>query len=119
MTKKSFSTLLAAVAVGALATAALAQQASESQIPTSGDKVDGAPMEVKRDWGTFKLADRIAEKIKANQPINYVFSYQASGIPLFSPQYKAGFEMGCLRPILRPAPFSCGWRSRSHRGFPT
>ena len=83
---------------GALALAAvgaLAQQPSESQIPTSGDKVEGAPLTVKRDWGEFKLADRIAEKVKKGEPINYVFSYQASGIPLFSPQYKAGFEMGC------------------------
>ena len=47
---------------------------------------------MKRDWGTFKLADRIAAKVKAGGKINYVFSYQASGIPLFSPQYAAGFE---------------------------
>lgn len=88
--------LLAAVSCATLsiAGAALAQE-SESQIPTTGEKVEGAPFEVKRDWGTFKLADRIAQKIKNNEPINYVFSYQASGIPLFSPQYKAGFEMGC------------------------
>jgi len=66
-----------------------------SQIPSTGEKVDGAPFVVKRDWGTFKLADRIAEKVKKGEPINYVFSYQASGIPLFSPQYKAGFDMGC------------------------
>jgi ribose transport system substrate-binding protein len=85
-------------ACGALAltaAVALAQQPSESQIPTSGEKVEGAPFQVKRDWGEFKLADRIAEKIKKGEPINYVFSYQASGIPLFSPQYKAGFDMGC------------------------
>ena len=50
---------------------------------------------MKRDWGTFKLADRIAAKVKAGETINYVFSYQASGIPLFSPQYAAGFEIGC------------------------
>ena len=50
---------------------------------------------MKRDWGTFKLADRIAAKVKAGEKINYVFSYQASGIPLFSPQYAAGFETGC------------------------
>ena len=52
-------------ACGALAltaAAALAQQPSESQIPTSGEKVEGAPFQVKRDWGEFKLADRIAEK---------------------------------------------------------
>ena len=85
--------VLAAVAAGAvgLAVPAFAQ----SQIPTEGEKVEGAPFEVKRDWGTFKLADRIAAKVKAGEPINYVFSYQASGIPLFSPQYAAGFETGC------------------------
>ena len=68
---------------------------SQSQIPASGEKVAGAPNEVKRDWGTFKLADRIAAKIKAGEKLNYVFSYQASGIPLFSPQYAAGFATGC------------------------
>jgi ribose transport system substrate-binding protein len=87
------------VATGALVSAlamtgALAQSAM-SQIPASGEKVAGAPFEVKRDWGTFKLADRIAAKVKAGQKINYVFSYQASGIPLFSPQYAAGFATGC------------------------
>ena len=85
-----------AAALGTTMLSAIARaQDTESQIPTSGEKVEGAPLEVKRDWGTFKLADRIAEKIKKGEPIKYVFSYQASGIPLFSPQYKAGFEMGC------------------------
>jgi len=89
--------LLAAVSCAALslAGAALAQDSSESQIPKTGEKVEGAPFEVKRDWGTFKLADRIAAKVKAGEKINYLFSYQASGIPLFSPQYAAGFDTGC------------------------
>lgn len=89
--------LIAAASCSVLALTAVShgQEASESQIPASGEKVEGAPFEVKRDWGTFKLADRIAAKIKAGEPINYVFSYQASGIPLFSPQYAAGFAMGC------------------------
>jgi ABC-type sugar transport system substrate-binding protein len=82
---------LACAVGGAVALAA----DSQSQIPTSGEKVAGAPFEVKRDWGTFKLADRIAAKVKAGGKINYVFSYQASGIPLFSPQYAAGFASGC------------------------
>ncbi|MET2827968.1 sugar ABC transporter substrate-binding protein [Mesorhizobium shangrilense] len=86
---------LAAALGCSMLTAVAHAQESESQIPTKGEKVAGAPFEVKRDWGTFKLADRIAEKIKKGEPIKYVFSYQASGIPLFSPQYKAGFEMGC------------------------
>jgi ABC-type sugar transport system substrate-binding protein len=97
MRRTSRNVLLAVVSCStlALAMSATAQQASESQIPTEGEKVEGAPFEVTRDWGTFKLADRIAEKLKNNEPINYVFSYQASGIPLFSQQYAAGFETGC------------------------
>src|SRR5271168_2671254 len=85
----SFALVCAVGGAGALAAD------SQSQIPTSGEKVAGAPFEVKRDWGTFKLADRIAAKVKAGGKINYVFSYQASGIPLFSPQYAAGFASGC------------------------
>src|ERR1700683_344980 len=90
--KLSVATIAIVGAVGG--SAALAAD-SQSQIPTSGEKVAGAPFEVKRDWGTFKLADRIAAKVKAGEKINYVFSYQASGIPLFSPQFAAGFETGC------------------------
>jgi ribose transport system substrate-binding protein len=93
--KHSFKTaIMAAASIAVIAGAAWAAD-SASQIPTSGEKVEGAPFEVKRDWGTFKLADRIAKKVKAGEKINYVFSYQASGIPLFSPQYAAGFETGC------------------------
>jgi ABC-type sugar transport system substrate-binding protein len=90
---KAGATTIALMGGAPLATAWAAD--SQSQIPTSGEKVAGAPFEVKRDWGAFKLADRIAAKVKAGQKINYVFSYQASGIPLFSPQYAAGFETGC------------------------
>jgi ABC-type sugar transport system substrate-binding protein len=86
----------ASLAIASLAAAAGALAAdSQSQIPASGEKVAGAPFEVKRDWGTFKLAERIAAKVKAGSKINYVFSYQASGIPLFSPQFAAGFATGC------------------------
>src|SRR5271154_1822059 len=85
------TTVLAGAVGGATAFAA----DSQAQIPASGEKVASAPFEVKRDWGTFKLADRIAAKVKAGEKINYVFSYQASGIPLFSPQFAAGFATGC------------------------
>ena len=57
-----------------LAAASFAQQPSESQIPSTGEKVEKAPDMVKRDWGEFKLAPRIAEKTKKGEPINYVFS---------------------------------------------
>jgi ABC-type sugar transport system substrate-binding protein len=93
MNGKTKRIIRAAIAAGAVGLAAPAF--AQSQIPTEGEKVEGAPFEVTRDWGTFKLADRIAAKVKAGETINYVFSYQASGIPLFSPQYAAGFETGC------------------------
>jgi ABC-type sugar transport system substrate-binding protein len=71
---------------------------------TSGGAIGGGsasggpnrpPYTVHMQWGTFHLAKRIADKIKAHQPINYVFSYQGTGIPLFSPQYAAGYNLGC------------------------
>jgi ABC-type sugar transport system substrate-binding protein len=83
------------VVAGAVGWASAWAEDSQSQIPATGEKVAGAPFEAKRDWGSFKLADRIAAKVKAGEKINYVFSYQASGIPLFSPQYAAGFDTGC------------------------
>ena len=97
MKKQLVAALGAAVlaATGLWATGAWAEEASVSQIPTSGEKVEGAPQSVKRDWGTFTLNPRIAEKIKNHEKINYVFSYQASGIPLFSQQYMQGFKRGC------------------------
>lgn len=93
--KKSFKTGLAVALSCTMLTGIAFAQDSATAIPTTGEKVDGAPLTVVRDWGTFKLADRIAAKLAANEPINYAFSYQATGIPLFSPQYAAGAEMGC------------------------
>ena len=89
---------LLAMSVGCaalLAGPAMAQDPADSQIASEGEVVEGAPFTVTRDWGTFTLNDRIAEKVRNKQEINYVFSYQASGIPLFSPQYAAGHTMGC------------------------
>jgi ABC-type sugar transport system substrate-binding protein len=88
--------LAAASALSAIACgAALSADNAASQIPTTGEKVAGAPGEVKAVWGTFKLAPRIADKVAKHEKINYVFSYQGSGIPLFSPQYAVGFKYGC------------------------
>ena len=79
-----------------IAGASLAQQPSESQIPD--DRREGRRRALRGQARLGRRSSsptRIADKIKKGEPINYVFSYQASGIPLFSPQYKAGFEMGC------------------------
>ena len=74
---------------------ALAQRQPERKSRRAAKK---SPARLQRSSATganFKLADRIAAKVKAGEKINYVFSYQASGIPLFSPQYAAGFQTGC------------------------
>ncbi|MBA2576182.1 MAG: sugar ABC transporter substrate-binding protein [Euzebyaceae bacterium] len=44
------------------------------------------------DGSTFELDERVAEKVRNGEPVNYVFSYQSSGIPLFSDQYRIGYE---------------------------
>jgi ABC-type sugar transport system substrate-binding protein len=45
-----------------------------------------------KDGSTFTLHPRVADKLSKGEPINYVFSYGSTAIPLFSPQYKAGYE---------------------------
>lgn len=54
-----------------------------------------APYTVKTSYGTFTLNSSIADKVQKHAAINYVFSYQASGIPLFSQQYQQGYKDGC------------------------
>ncbi len=44
------------------------------------------------DGSTFTLNPRVARKVRTGETINYVFSYQSTGIPLFSDQYAAGFR---------------------------
>ena len=83
----------AAILLALSAPAVLAQTAS--QVPTSGPKPDGAPETVATPWGTFKLADRITEKIRRHEPLSVVYSYMGSGLPLFSQQQLTGFKAGC------------------------
>ena len=53
-----------------------------------------------KDGSTFTLKQSIQDKLALNSdddpandvPIQYVFSYGSDSIPLFSPQYRAGFE---------------------------
>lgn len=69
-------------APGTTTTAAGGGGASEAGLPFTATLADGS---------TFTLAPRIAEKVRAGDPVNYVFSYQSTGIPLFSDQYAAGY----------------------------
>lgn len=62
---------------------ALEQAEAGDDLPFSGELGDGS---------AFALNERIAEKVRNGEEINYVFSYQSSGIPLFSDQYRTGYE---------------------------
>jgi ABC-type sugar transport system substrate-binding protein len=57
--------------------------AAPSGLPYTGTLKDGS---------TFTLNPRVADKLAKGEPINYVFSYGSTAIPLFSPQYAAGYE---------------------------
>lgn len=72
-----------AVLVASLAFAGAAGAADESGWPYTGTLADGS---------TFTLNPSIAAKIKAGEPINYVFSYGTASTDLFSQQMKAGYE---------------------------
>jgi ABC-type sugar transport system substrate-binding protein len=73
------------------ASAASAPAASESA--AGSPAAEGLPLTgTLKDGSTFTLHPRIAQKLANGEPINYVFSYGSTAIPLFSPQYKAGYE---------------------------
>jgi len=67
---------------------AFAQRAAPALTDYSGMPATGTL----RDGSTFTLKPEIAAKIANKEPINYLFSYQSSSIPLFSPQYQAGYD---------------------------
>jgi ABC-type sugar transport system substrate-binding protein len=72
----------AATTAPSVEASAPASQAAEG-LPHTGTLKDGS---------TFTLHPRVAEKLANGEPINYVFSYGSTAIPLFSPQYAAGYE---------------------------
>jgi len=45
-----------------------------------------------KEGSTCAYDPRVADKLAKGEPINYVFSYGSTAIPLFSPQYKSGYE---------------------------
>ncbi len=73
------------------ASAASAPAASASA--ATSPAAEGLPLTgTLKDGSTFTLHPRVADKLSNGEPINYVFSYGSTAIPLFSPQYKAGYE---------------------------
>ena len=86
-----------AIVVGACSTpaattapsAAPSQAAAASEAPAPSGLPYTATL---KDGSTFTLNPRVADKLAKGEPINYVFSYGSTAIPLFSPQYKNGYE---------------------------
>jgi ribose transport system substrate-binding protein len=61
--------------------------------PSDGGTAEGSPFTAElKDGSAFTLAPRIADKLSSGEKVNYVFSYQSASIPLFSAQYKAGYD---------------------------
>jgi ABC-type sugar transport system substrate-binding protein len=83
------ATTAPAASAAASAPAASAPGASASGSPAA----QGLPYTATlKDGSTFTLNPRVADKLAKGEPINYVFSYGSTAIPLFSPQYKNGYE---------------------------
>ncbi|HEY0472712.1 MAG TPA: substrate-binding domain-containing protein [Kribbella sp.] len=58
---------------------------------------NGAPYQAAFPWGTFKLAPRIVDKVKAHQPLNFVYSISDAGQPVFSAAIQSGFNDGVAK----------------------
>jgi len=85
------ASLLAVACGGGAATTAPQATAGPTTAPTA-PAASGLPYTgTLKDGSTFTLAPRIVDKLAKGDPINYVFSYGSTSIPLFSPQYLAGY----------------------------
>jgi len=72
---------------------ALPSLIASASAAASAAGVTGLPLVAPlKDGTTFTLAPRTAAKLASGEKINYVFSYQSASIPLFSAQYKAGYD---------------------------
>jgi ABC-type sugar transport system substrate-binding protein len=94
-TLATMAIVLAACSTPAASTAPSAAQ-SQAAAPSEA-AVSAAPgglpqTATLKDGSTFTLNPRVADKLAKGEPINYVFSYGSTAIPLFSPQYKNGYE---------------------------
>src|SRR5260221_5945306 len=87
---------LLAVACGGGGTATTAPQASTAPSTAAATPApSGLPYTATlKDGSTFTLAQRTVDKLAKGEPINYVFSYGSTSIPLFSPQYLTGYNLG-------------------------
>ena len=94
----TLATMAIVVAACSTPAATTAPSAAQSQAAAPSEAaVSAAPgglpqTATLKDGSTFTLNPRVADKLAKGEPINYVFSYGSTAIPLFSPQYAAGYE---------------------------
>jgi ABC-type sugar transport system substrate-binding protein len=85
--------LVAACSTPAASTAPSAAPSTAPSTAPSEAAPSGLPYTATlKDGSTFTLNPRVADKLAKGEPINYVFSYGSTAIPLFSPQYKNGYD---------------------------
>jgi ribose transport system substrate-binding protein len=76
----------------AVAAPAIAQSPAAGGSPAASGDANWPLSGPLKDGSTFTLKQSTVDKLANNEPINYVFSYGSDSIPLFSPQYRRGYE---------------------------
>jgi ABC-type sugar transport system substrate-binding protein len=89
----SLGAVLALLAAACSSTPAATTEPSTAAGSPLSSADQGLPyFAILKDGSTFRLHPRIVDKLAKGEPINYVFSYGSTAIPLFSQQYKLGYE---------------------------
>lgn len=84
----------AAAALAVVSSAAIAACGTSKSSSNTASTGSGTPYSVGFKWGHFSLSSRIAEKIKAKEPLNFVLSYQILNEPGAPSELTAGMKEG-------------------------
>lgn len=89
----AMAALLVSACGGGASPTPAAQATAEPEASATPADMTGWPFTgTLKDGSTFTLHPRIVDKLAKGEPINYVFNYGSTAIPLFSPQYLQGYE---------------------------
>ncbi|ACM39440.1 MULTISPECIES: sugar ABC transporter substrate-binding protein [Rhizobium/Agrobacterium group] len=75
--------------------AALLCASAITPVAAQDKAVPDGVMSHKFAWGDFKLAPRIADKLKTGKPVNIVIQVAGTGVPISGAQFKFGTVKGC------------------------
>ena len=78
---------------GAVAATALLGASIAGPVAAQGVSTDAASHDF--DWGTFTLAQRIADKAAAGEALNIIVNNQGVAIPVFGAEQQIGTDRGC------------------------